>query len=60
MKKISFVILFSVCSLFSFSQWAWQNPYPQGNPLFSLHFPDANTGYAVGDNSTVLKPWMLE
>ena len=36
--------------------WAWQNPLPQGNPLYSIHFAkDNETGYAVGSDSTILK-----
>src|SRR5258708_30965646 len=35
--------------------WVWQNPLPQGNPLYSIHFaPDKETGYAAGSNNTIL------
>jgi len=35
--------------------WAWQNPLPQGNPLFSVHFAkDKQTGFAVGSDTTIL------
>ncbi len=35
--------------------WVWQNPLPQGNPLFSIHFAkDKETGFAVGADSTIL------
>src|SRR4051812_33425712 len=36
--------------------WAWQNPLPQGNPLFSINFAkDKNTGFAVGADGTILR-----
>ncbi len=36
--------------------WVWQNPLPQGNPLYSVYFAkDKETGYAVGADSTVLR-----
>ena len=36
--------------------WAWQNPLPQGNPLYSIHFnKDKAIGFAVGADSTVLR-----
>ncbi len=55
MKKIGFSIYFSIISLIAFSQWAWQNPLPQGNSLRSCYFIDANTGFAVGDHGTIIK-----
>ena len=52
-------ILILVSSLFIFSntnaQWFWQNPLPQGNPLTSICFTDANTGWAVGTGGTIMK-----
>lgn len=33
----------------------WQNPLPQGNTLFDVHFVDAQTGWVVGDAGTILK-----
>ena len=36
--------------------WIWQNPTPQGNPLYSILFaPDKEIGYAVGSDNTVLR-----
>ena len=55
MKKFLFSISLSLISVFAFSQWTWQNPLPQGNPLKSVYFTDSNTGYAVGDLGTILK-----
>jgi hypothetical protein len=37
------------------AQWTWQNPLPQGNGLYSIYFPDANTGYAAGLSGTIIK-----
>ena len=35
--------------------WAWQNPSPQGNPLFAIHFAkDKENGFAVGADNTIL------
>ena len=41
--------------LYAFAQWTIQNPLPTINPLNSVYFPDANTGYVVGDHGTILK-----
>ena len=36
--------------------WLWQNPLPQGNTLYSIHFASDNlTGFAVGDDRTILR-----
>ena len=36
--------------------WVWQNPSPQGNPLYAIHFAaDKEIGYAVGSDNTVLR-----
>lgn len=35
--------------------WHWQNPTPQGNPLSSVFFIDANTGWAAGNTGTIIK-----
>ena len=40
----------------SMQGWVWQNPQPQGNTLFSIHFAkDKELGYAVGADMTVLR-----
>ncbi|MFA5844355.1 MAG: YCF48-related protein [Coriobacteriia bacterium] len=36
-------------------RFVWQQPSPQGNPLAAIDFVDANTGWAVGANGTVIK-----
>ena len=46
--------MFGTCNLSSQSGWFWQNPLPQENTLHSIHFTDANNGWAVGDNGTIL------
>ena len=55
MKKFFGLFGLLIISATAFSQWTWQNPLPQGNSLQSVHFPDAETGYAAGDVGTVMK-----
>lgn len=49
MKKISFlaVLLFFSSIIFAQPGWHWQNPLPQGNPLYSINFL-RDYGWAVG------------
>ena len=67
-NKIRLTGLFFVLSVvlggssFVFSQkrntlgWVWQNPLPQGNPLYSIHFAkDKENGFAVGADNTILR-----
>ena len=58
LKKI-FILLFIQSSLvtYSFAQsnWFWVNPLPQGNTLNSIFFINAYTGYAVGQEGTIIK-----
>ena len=35
--------------------WTWQNPLPQGNDLYTVHFIDQQTGWTVGYHGTILK-----
>jgi photosystem II stability/assembly factor-like uncharacterized protein len=35
--------------------WRWQNPRPQGNPLYAIRFSDARRGLAVGRDGMVLR-----
>jgi photosystem II stability/assembly factor-like uncharacterized protein len=37
------------------SQWNWAHPAPQGNTLNSLHFISASTGWAAGENGTLIR-----
>src|SRR5260370_37334835 len=39
----------------SSSGWLWGNPHPQGNKLNTIDFLNASTGFAAGDNGTVLR-----
>src|SRR5687768_11828228 len=55
-------LIFFFCVLNSPAQprsalgWVWQNPLPQGNPLFSIHFAkDKLSGFAVGADNTILR-----
>lgn len=40
---------------FQASQWTWQNPYPQGNPLYSVKYISTTEGWAVGESGTIMK-----
>ncbi len=55
MKKIALSVSFLIFILYSFSQpgWNWQNPLPQGNPLYSISFV-RTCGWAVGPNGTAI------
>ena len=55
MKKLYAVICFFLFSVTGFSQWFWQNPFPQGNWLASISFSDPIHGYALGGAGTILK-----
>ena len=35
--------------------WNWQNPLPLGNEMKNIFFIDSSTGWAVGNNGTLLK-----
>jgi photosystem II stability/assembly factor-like uncharacterized protein len=55
MKKAILLYLILSNSITAFSQWRWQNPLPCGNHLSSIYFTSSNTGYAVGDDGTIMK-----
>lgn len=56
MKKIVLVFAFLLTISFQLNaQWFWQNPLPQGNPLFSVKFINDNFGWAVGYYGTILR-----
>ena len=55
MKKLYFSFCLMFLSAFSFSQWSWQNPLPQGNKLNSIIFKGLSNGYAVGEAGTFIK-----
>ncbi|MEO8665555.1 MAG: YCF48-related protein [Ignavibacteria bacterium] len=52
-----FLILTIILSGESHSQnvWNWIQPVPTGNLLYSVSFPEANTGYAAGAFGTIIK-----
>ncbi|MBA4313082.1 MAG: hypothetical protein C0417_10685 [Chlorobiaceae bacterium] len=57
-RQLSFVIIFIATStllLGGQSSWQWVNPLPQGNILNGVWAVNADTAYAVGDYSTILK-----
>ena len=35
--------------------WRWQNPRPQGNPLYAIKFADGEHGIAAGRDGTILR-----
>jgi len=37
------------------TEFVWQNPKPQGNTFYSTRFVNATTGWAVGNNGTIMK-----
>src|SRR5690348_16278628 len=54
--SLSLVCLTAFAQLRNDRGWVWQNPLPQGNALYSIHFAKDNlTGFAVGDNRTILR-----
>ncbi|AWI26170.1 YCF48-related protein [Flavobacterium pallidum] len=55
MKINAYLIIFLLCPVLSFSQWALQDPLPQDSRLRDVFFSDAMTGYCVGDNGTIIK-----
>ena len=56
MKKI-YILLFVLFAVNNSNAqgWQWLNPVPTGNDLKSVYFTNANTGYAVGGNGTIMK-----
>jgi photosystem II stability/assembly factor-like uncharacterized protein len=54
MKKNWLCFMALMASATLYSQWSWQNPYPQGNHLYGVDFIDTNTGWAVGHFGTII------
>ena len=50
MKKLTLIICLTLVSGFAFSQWIEQKT---SDILYSIYFPDANTGYAVGGHHSL-------
>jgi photosystem II stability/assembly factor-like uncharacterized protein len=50
------IILIFLPNLFAQEGWVWQNPLPQGNRLYDVHFISnpAGYGWAVGIDGTIL------
>lgn len=55
MKIVFVFFLFSFISPLVCAQWSMQNQGATGKTLYSICFPDVNTGYAAGENGTLLK-----
>jgi Uncharacterized protein related to plant photosystem II stability/assembly factor len=54
------IVLLPLCAVYAQKRnaygWVWQNPLPQGNPLYSISFAkDRESGFAVGSDSTILR-----
>ena len=54
MKKLFLLMCLSLSSVFAFSQWTSQTSGTT-EYLQSVYFTDADTGYTVGSNGTILK-----
>ena len=55
MRKHIILLLFFFTLVFQgMTQWYWEYPIPQGNPINDLHLLD-ETGYAVGNYGSLLK-----
>lgn len=55
MKNFNLIItyFFILLTYNSSAQWEWQNPLPQGNTLYGIHFVDANNGWAAGGRTII-------
>jgi photosystem II stability/assembly factor-like uncharacterized protein len=53
---INLYFILSICNCIAQSGWSWQNPYPQGNALYSVSFVStvADRGWAVGELGTAI------
>ena len=55
MQTLKISLLIFILSITISAQWEWQHPVPPGNGLVSVKFVNETTGFAVGDESIVLK-----
>jgi photosystem II stability/assembly factor-like uncharacterized protein len=55
MRTLKISLLVFILAISISAQWEWQHPLPPGNGLVSVKFVNETTGYAVGDESIVLK-----
>jgi photosystem II stability/assembly factor-like uncharacterized protein len=56
MKKYIIIVFFIIINLcYAQEKWYWQNPRPQGNDLNDVYFINDSVGWAVGNNSAILK-----
>jgi photosystem II stability/assembly factor-like uncharacterized protein len=55
MKKFHILLSAIVIISSADAQWVWKNPPTTYNHLYSSYFPNASTGYVVGENGTILK-----
>jgi photosystem II stability/assembly factor-like uncharacterized protein len=54
MKRIIFLLHFSMIIIPVIAQWHFHNPLPQGNTLWDVQFVSASNGWAIGDGGTIL------
>ena len=52
---IIFFVIFSYSNGTAQSGWFWQNPLPESNLYFQVHFKNANTGIAVGGSNSIIR-----
>jgi len=50
-----FLVLTFLTNIIAQEDWFWQNPLPQGNPLYDVHIFNSNTAIVVGNIGTVMK-----
>lgn len=55
MKFLSLVNLILLVQVNLIAQWYYQNPLPTGDLLIDVQFPSDSTGYAIGENSCIIK-----
>src|SRR4030066_1977700 len=53
--KISLLVFILSITISAQEGWFWQNPIPPGNSLLSVEFINTTIGFAVGDESMILK-----
>ncbi|RMD91281.1 MAG: hypothetical protein D6813_07940, partial [Calditrichaeota bacterium] len=53
--KIVCFILTWISTLLAQQPWQWQNPKPQGNPLWDIQAVSSTVGYAAGEQGSFLK-----
>jgi len=55
MIRLLFCLSFCLLATDSQSQWIWQNPFPQGNNIYSVKMFDQNNLIMCGKNGTIVR-----